>query len=432
MYKIARTFPKAKSGRNFVFTYNNPIETPEYMLEFMKLFPTISYIIFQLERGEGEENKGTLHYQGYIEFNTSITFTRLHSWHPKGIWYNTRYGTQAQAITYCRKQETAIAGTLREWGTPKAQGKRNDLSDFRDSIKTETNILDTLEEFPREMAKFSRFYNMCKLVYLQHREIENKRVILCIGQPRTGKTQWARRACRALYADNSYWVAPVATKNWFDGYYGQEVAIIDDYGPGGTVYSLIDLLRLTHNWTETVPIKGGFTKWEPSTVIITSNYHPLTWYNLNWAPDRVDRWTSYLALALRFTTVMLFQRDKPEQECTDILSFFYLLDKTYEHGINHQYIPPKAYEDAEAIQEVLDLKKKYNEVIDQLDALTFLKTIHVTDSSDCDEMNESPTYSSCSISDEEYLSGSDIKCESIDMEEVSEFIENLTLSDYWE
>jgi len=311
-------------SRKFVFTKNNPDKSPDEFLEHVLTWKKVRYVVFQLEIGKNS----TPHYQGYIEFMTLQRASTLEKRHL--MFFAVRKGSLEQAVNYVKKLETASPGTIREWGSPVTQGQRIDIETFRDNIKQGSRIKDVIDEYPREMALYPRFYRLCKSVYFDHYENMDKQVILCIGEPRTGKTCWARKLSK------DYWINPIATQKWFDGYEQQEVAILDDYGLDGTVYRLVDLLRLLHTWTEVVPIKGGFTQWVPDTVVITTNYHPLQWYKLNSdiENDRISRWISYKALYKRFTKVLLFESPKKEpMVCKDIAAFFLDINCKFEHQI---------------------------------------------------------------------------------------------------
>ncbi len=318
-------------ARKFVLTANNPLLDPDSFLSQLTTWKNIRYIVFQLEIGEANK---TSHYQGYVEFQTLQRVTTLGKRHH--MYFAIRRGSLEQAVDYVKKSETAVSGTLREWGEPVKQGQRTDLIAFRDRIKDGIRVIQLLDEYPREMALYPKFYNLCRHTYYNHCENRDKDVILCIGEPRTGKTKYAREI------SEDYWINPVNCKDWFDGYSGQQVAILDDYGLDGTVYRLVDLLRLTHTWSETVPIKGGFTQWHPEVVCITTNYHPLKWYklNANYETERIDRWISYIALAKRFTQILYFAKGKEPMVCKDIMSFMLDTDEVFEH----QFVPPELIE----------------------------------------------------------------------------------------
>ncbi len=323
-----------RQSRRFVFVLNNPKFDSDGLLEQFKCYKTIRYIVFQLEIAPVTN---TPHFQGYIEFNQKQRTSTLQRQYIKGIAYKYAIGTAKQNRNYCKKNRTAVKGTFREWGEPVKQGQRTDIIQFKDHIKTNQNmdIRDMIDTFPIQMCLYPRFYNMCKFAYYTPYEDKNKQVILCIGLPGTGKTTYAFE-----YDKESNWDNIVGTSNWFDGFNNQKVAIIDDYGGDGTVFKLADLLKLTHGWTQKVPIKGGFTIWNPEVVIITTNYHPLRWYKLNADTDndRYDRWISYEALVRRFTKILYFELDdkgdfQDPLECKDKEAFMYDIEEEFEHQI---------------------------------------------------------------------------------------------------
>jgi len=304
---------KKQSGRRWVFTYNNPIMTGEQFLEILKGMNHLRYIVFQKEQGE----HGTPHFQGYMEFTQPKKRQTL--CHRLKAWYMPAMGKPWQCKEYCTKEATRLEDPI-EWGTSVTQGQRVDIIGFRDAISEETNARQMIEEYPLLMAKFPKFYRLCSNLTFPHREIAEKQVILCYGPPRSGKTTWARKQTK------DYWINPIGSGKWFDGYDKQPTVIFDDYGGDGTVYRLNDLLRLTHTWTETVQIKGAFVPWCPSKVIFTTNYHPSTWYSLEQDDQKryQNREVSYEALIKRFTKVLYFQDDHlPPTRIGNIEEFFY-------------------------------------------------------------------------------------------------------------
>jgi hypothetical protein len=73
--------------------------------------------------------------------------------------------------------------------------------------------------------------------------------------------------------DASYWKP--GDFQWFDGYEGQRIVIIDDFRGE---YPLPLLLQLLDRYPMQVPVKGGFSQWCPRKVYITSNIRPWLWY----------------------------------------------------------------------------------------------------------------------------------------------------------
>lgn len=133
------------SARSWILTINNPQE------DFNVDVPNLRYAIWQLECGDG----GTYHFQAYAEFDATKRLSAI-----KAAWptchAEPRKGTKAQAMSYCSKEATRIAGP---WihGEPSTQGKRNDIEEFRNSIRRGLSDIQLFDEHATEMAKFPNF-----------------------------------------------------------------------------------------------------------------------------------------------------------------------------------------------------------------------------------------------------------------------------------
>lgn len=88
----------------------------------------------------------------------------------------------------------------------------------------------------------------------------------------------------------SYWMSNNDLK-WFDGYNSQEVAIIDDFRKsmlGDWNY----LLRLLDGYGLMVQVKGGYKKWDPKIIVITTPATPeqcFQWINRDGEAQTWDR-----------------------------------------------------------------------------------------------------------------------------------------------
>lgn len=83
------------------------------------------------------------------------------------------------------------------------------------------------------------------------------------GPTGSGKT---RRAIQDA-GTQPYWISS-GSLQWFDGYHGQKVAILDDLRSDSCMWSF--LLRLLDEYSIDVPIKGSFVRWSPRLIIITA------------------------------------------------------------------------------------------------------------------------------------------------------------------
>jgi hypothetical protein len=178
-----------------------------------------------------------------------------------------RIGSQQQAIAYVTKEDSRIEGTLYEEGIKKCQGKRNDISEALEMLKEGRTLNEIIDEIPH-ILRYDKHLERYKQRSIEPRNFETE-VIVCIGPPGSGKT-------RHVMEEENVWIMPEQTSSvWFDGYEGQEVALIDDF-KGNIRYNF--LLQLLDRYPMRVNIKGGFTQWRPKKIYITSNYEIENWY----------------------------------------------------------------------------------------------------------------------------------------------------------
>lgn len=73
---------------------------------------------------------------------------------------------------------------------------------------------------------------------------------------------------RSDLVDEYAWVAPGGGGKWFDGYWGQELAIFDDLRAEDYKFNL--LLRIFDRYPLQLEIKGGMCWWNPEFIIVTA------------------------------------------------------------------------------------------------------------------------------------------------------------------
>lgn len=103
---------------------------------------------------------------------------------------------------------------------------------------------------------------------------EDAKVLVLWGETGTGKTKRAYEVASSLSPDDNYYVK-TSYNQWWQGYRGQEVVLIDEYaGQWPMPYLLLVLDR----YALTVEYKGGSANLRASKFILTSNIHPDEWY----------------------------------------------------------------------------------------------------------------------------------------------------------
>ncbi len=314
--------------RCWCFTANNPrnyFKSPE---DFMNSFVTncahrLRYAVFQEEKGK--ENS---HYQGYIEFNQMVRFKWCANALGGHCHLEARRGTRQQARDYCMKLETRVRGPW-EYGLwkPGGQGARADLLEVSDMVCAGGTLQDVSKEFPIQFIKYHR--GITKLISLN---IEVRTVaptiVLCFGKTGTGKTRWAYDSYPNLYRK------PCDTR-WFDSYAGQKTLLLDDFGGASSKMSLNYVLQLLDRYPIQVEVKGDYIGLQATTIILTTNLHPKTWY------DYSKREEQFNALARRFHKVLWFHTFGEPPKPVSIGTFFqdwwedcsedvYLIEETQE------------------------------------------------------------------------------------------------------
>lgn len=281
-------------GKYWCFTYNNPlVDGPDFLESLKAYFPKLTYVIFQ------KEQITTPHFQGYLEYSTLTRMSALKRFH-RGIHWERRRGTQQDAIDYCSREtykgedKGRVDGPW-SWGTRAEthQGKRTDLANAIEALK-EGGIRKVLEETPEVLVRYSRGIQF--LSGLTPPPKDPPEVYLLFGPTNVGKTR------RFYEHEPDGWASPVTDGLWFDGYIGQEAALFDDFAGKYNKLGLAQFLRVIDRYRVQLAIKGGFTWFTPKRIYITSNFHPLDWYD--WA----GRQQQYPALERRFTHVYWWKR----------------------------------------------------------------------------------------------------------------------------
>lgn len=120
--------------RNYCFT---SWSEPKYVEE------KSNYMIYQKEKCP---STGNIHYQGYIELKDKLSIKQVKEIiGDNKAHLEPRFGSQKQAIDYCKKKESA-EGEHVEYGMIKNQGNRSDLDSIWDNIEDGMTSKEILHE----------------------------------------------------------------------------------------------------------------------------------------------------------------------------------------------------------------------------------------------------------------------------------------------
>lgn len=304
MAKIDLTVSKNTLRTNYCFTYNNYTHDGESTLKRW-LTENTKYAVFGHEVAP---TTGTPHLQGFFALKKQSRITTLqNSLRGLGISMSifAANGNAQQNRDYCSKSDSQ---NLFEHGTIINPGKRSDLDDLAQSLRTDTFINVALQN-PAMTIKYSRGMRELKMLYDSISLPKNRDVTVSVyyGDAGTGKTRRALETCEKIGLSFYMVNSPQGGSIWYDGYVGQQAIIIDDF------YGWIkphDLYRLLDRYPLQLPIKGSHVWAQYSHVFITSNTEPLEWYKQE-VKDRLD----LNALARRLHNVYgMYWRDAETKE----------------------------------------------------------------------------------------------------------------------
>lgn len=283
-----------------MFTLNNPTdEELTHLHSGLPTTPEFRYVTFQVE--EAPET-GTMHVQGYVEFQQSLRFNRVKSLISPRAWLDRRRGTQQEAIEYCQKEDSRVGEDFFEYGTPAAesQGERRDLSALKALIDSGASDLDLWNSHFSDMVRYFRGIAQYRILATPARDFKTTVYVLW-GKPGTGKSRWCLETL-----PRAYWKQ---RGPWWDAYDRHENIVLDDFY-GWLPFD--DLLRVCDRYPLLVQTKGGNQNFVARTVAISSNTFPSRWYR------NVSNFDAFIR---RVTKWMFFGEDGEVREYDDFTTF---------------------------------------------------------------------------------------------------------------
>jgi len=277
-----------KRARAWCYTLNNPTEDERRQIKEAQ--KGARYGIHQLEVGAAG---GTPHIQGYIYFENAKSLQATKGVIGARAHLEAAHGTPAENRNYCSKDEGRLEPPIEDGVLPE-QGKRNDINDAIETLRSGGGLRGVAASSPSIVLKYPRGLQLLDSLLNDKERTEKTELWIFYGEPGTGKSHSAY----SISEGGQY--SPIIGNSgiWWDGYNGQPWVIFDEFKcniPLGLLKRLADSHPLT------VDIKGGSRQFTSKYIIITSNLDPMDWYGGDKITD-----TERAALLRRFTFVARF------------------------------------------------------------------------------------------------------------------------------
>jgi len=290
---------RSNAAKRWCFTINN-WESEQSKDDWKQRFASlhgdghVTYLVAGWEVG----SSGTPHIQGYVALAVKQRISWLKGHISERAHYEVSRGTHAEAAEYCKKEQS-----YSEWGEFEAvgagQGRRTDLEAIKVRIIAGDKMSAIAEDHFSDWVRYHKSFEVFQSYQSPKRNWVTE-VFVYYGSTGTGKTR------RVHEEEKDLWIAPDNSLKWFDGYYGQEAVLFDDFvSVRNDRFGF--LLQLLDRYSMNVPVKGSFVNWCPKRIYFTSNLHPEQWFT-GVTPQQ------FAALLRRFTRVTRFHGASVSEE----------------------------------------------------------------------------------------------------------------------
>lgn len=255
----------------FVFTINNWTQE-EYDWITKEFIASCKWLRVAREH----ITEGTPHLQGaaILKNQTSrSTISKLPGF--RRAWHHTMNGKPEHSVVYTSKEDP----TPFEFGSfaKSGQGKRTDLLNTTEEILKGRSLAELVREDPAHAVTVVKYHKGLSFVQnlIQVQRTTAPKVYWLSGPTGVGKTRAAHEFSQYMGIPSdrdNIWISR-GTFQWFDGYSGQKLAIMDDFR-AKQLPNFAYLLRLLDRYDMQVPFKGGFAEWRPEVIIFTCPTNP--------------------------------------------------------------------------------------------------------------------------------------------------------------
>lgn len=214
----------------------------------------------------GEEqcpSTGKAHLQGHITFKRTYRLAALKKLHETAHW----------APALCTDFNYELKGENVFLKDNRKQGERSDLKRAAAMILEKKKIREIARDCPETFIRYGKGMLHLASTIIEPRDGSRAPTVTVYWGP-TGSGK-STRARQELAGEQAPWIWAPSRGQWFDGYYGQQNVIFDEFRgqlPLGMLLMLLDRYECP------VQYKGGTTEFCAMNIIITSPCHPRHWY----------------------------------------------------------------------------------------------------------------------------------------------------------
>lgn len=291
--------------RSFVFTLNNFTEE-EYRWITEEFTEKCKWLCVAKEHTE--PGAGTPHLQGACILKRQTARSTIAKYPGfKRAWHHVMNGKPEDSDVYTSKEDK----NKFEFGSFSAggQGRRNDLRATTEELlggKTMAQLARENLDHAVVMVKYHKGLSFLQNL-VQVRRTEAPKVYWLSGPTGVGKTRMAHEFSEYMGMEptrDNIWISR-GTFQWFDGYDGQRLAIMDDFR-AKQLPNFAYLLRLLDRYDMQVPFKGGFSEWRPEVIIFTCPMSPDTCFEKRkeHVPEDINQLHRRLTYIVEINTVL--------------------------------------------------------------------------------------------------------------------------------
>lgn len=213
------------------------------------------YLCYGLEKCP---RSGKMHHQGFAQ---TLSATSLRSVQRMlglpGCHLEAMRASPEEAVFYCKKD-----GVFTEYGVLTHQGQRSDIDAVKALIEGGSGPKEIADANFQLFCQYSKGLERYRevVVQLSTKAFRRVSVVIIRGETGTGKTRFASRYATFRIGGHDL--------KWWDGYNQERCILIDEYANDIPISKLLSLLD---GYQQRLPIKGGFTYANWTSVFITTN-----------------------------------------------------------------------------------------------------------------------------------------------------------------